>query len=159
MTTTPAQPVQGPYRVSALAGDACGYWVHAADGSVVGHVSNTARYIRLDNGEAWNKCVEPYSSYREWIKPELAHEAEIRKATARLLAASWEMREALRGDLETPDAIRPLSWLWSAIQALRDPEQFAADYMEDPSAIQEMISELEELHSKATAAIAKAETP
>lgn len=95
MTTTPAQPVQGPYRVSALAGDACGYWVHAADGSVVGHVSNTARYIRLDNGEAWNKCVEPYSSYREWIKPELAHEAEIRKATARLLAASWEMREAL----------------------------------------------------------------
>lgn len=71
-----------------------------------------------------------------------------------LIAAAPEMLEAMQGDPECPE-ISPLSWLKSAIDELR--ERGPAEDCDDPDAFWMMVREIEDLHRKGTAAIAKAE--
>jgi hypothetical protein len=76
---------------------------------------------------------------------------------ARLIAAAPDMAEALGGDPDMPEAINPLGWLKSMIDFCNEPRIqtiIAAD--EDPSALWEMIREVEELHRRGVAALAKA---
>lgn len=54
-------------------------------------------------------------------------------------------------DLEMPDAIRPLSWLWEMIKEVK--ERGPAPNCEDASAFWEMVREVEGMHARATAAL------
>jgi hypothetical protein len=75
-------------------------------------------------------------------------------ADARLIAAAPDLLKALQGrDPEAPE-IGPLSWLRSALEELRVRGPAPTD--EDPNAYWEMVSELEQFFSVASAAIKKA---
>lgn len=78
-----------------------------------------------------------------------------RRANACLIAAAPDLYDALRGDPEMPECISPLGWLKSMIDECleRGP---SAD-CEDPDAWWQMVREVEELHRKGSAAVAKAE--
>jgi len=76
----------------------------------------------------------------------------------RFRKALEETLEALRGD--DPDmlpSIQPIGWLYTAIEELKNPEQVAANFREDPDSFRMMIQELEWIYEKGSAAITAAE--
>lgn len=77
------------------------------------------------------------------------------KPNGHLIAAAPDLLAALRGDdPEAPKEIQPLSWLKSMIEYCKERGPFEADA--DPNSFWDMVSEVETLHKRATAAVARA---